>query len=564
MDIILRGNRAETKGKPDMKKLLPIFSRFEGKKNILKTGNFSFENTPYNLSLWMYTFPLATVDDTNIKDDTVLAQFADNDRPKFKFKRESMWWQAEAHEKFKNVGPGTANPYPCFAFLYDPGAGKSKSLTDAMCYLYCENKIDAAIIVAPNELVSEQWPMKQLPNDIHDDIPSKAWIWDKTKSKKSQRAYEDLKEFQGLQVISLNIDALKTKDGSKLVMNFINKHKGRVLFAFDESQYGKNPSSQRHKALDAAMGRCDWRAILTGTLIAKNLVDAWAQFKLLDPRILGYKYMSSFRNEFCELRFNGFANEIVGHKNIDKFYKLIEPYSYRISKSELGYEKLYDTFEFSMSPEQKAVFKTLKEEFIAQLDSGELMTVSNALSATVRMQQVTCGYLPLEDGSYQIFPNSRLEALKAWLETMEGEKVVIWCRFLHDVKFIKEALGKACIDLSGNVTSDERIVNKNRFIKEPDVLYAIGTPDAAGTGTDGLQEVCNRAIYYSNSYNSLLRAQSEDRTSRLNGETTSFYTDLVCKGGIDRRILRNLQSKKDLAKLTLDDIRLMFKEEEDD
>lgn len=200
---------------------------------------------------------------------------------------------------------------------------------------------------------------------------------------------------------------------------------------------------------------------------------------------------------------------------------------------------------------------------MAKLDSGEFMTVSNALSATVRMQQVTCGYLPLEDGTYQLFPNTRLEALEAWAEQMEDEKIVIWCRFLDDAKFIMKHFGKKCVDLSGNVDSAERIVNKNRFIKDPEVKYAVGTPDASGTGTDGLQEVCNRAIYYSNSYNSILRQQSEDRTSRLNGEATSFYTDLICKGGVDKKILANLQGKKDLAKLTLDDVRKMFEEDDE-
>ena len=216
-----------------------------------------------------------------------------------------------------------------------------------------------------------------------------------------------------------------------------------------------------------------------------------------------------------------------------------------------------------MSPEQKAVFQTLKQEFVAKLDSGEFMTVSNALSATVRMQQVTCGYLPLEDGTYQLFPNTRLEALEAWAEQMEDEKVVIWCRFLDDAKIIMKHFGKKCVDLSGNVDSAERIVSKNRFIDDPEVKYAVGTPDASGTGTDGLQQVCNRAIYYSNSYNSILRQQSEDRTSRLNGEATFFYTDLVCKGGVDKKILKNLQGKKDLAKLTLDDVRKMFEDDDE-
>lgn len=559
-DIVIKGNKVESSTKPDIKILLSIFQQFEGRKTLLKNGNISFEHSPHNISLWMYAFPKAKVSDLN-EETKLFNQFSpSNKRPTFKFKRDGRWWQSKAHEKFINNIKN--NKLPVFAFIYDPGSGKTKSAIDAAVYLYCENKIDAMIVISPNMLVAEQWISKQLPSDIDPSIPYSAWLWDKTK--KGEKTYDQFLDSEGFKVISLNIDAAKTPKGNKTLSDFIKRHKGKVCFVLDESQLAKNPASARHKEVDKLMARCDYRFILTGTLIAKNLVDAYAQFKLLDPRILGYKYATTFKAEFCVMRWNGFGNEIVGHKNIEKFYKLIEPYSFRVSKDELGYEKLFDTFEFSMSPEQKEVFKTLKNEFIAKLDSGEFMTVTNALAATTRMQQVTCGYLPLEDGTLQLFPNTRLEALEAWAEQMEDEKIVIWCRYLHDAKVIMDHFGKKCVDLSGNVTSDERIKNKNKFIQDEEVKYAVGTPDSSGTGVDGLQDVCNRAIYYSNSYNSILRQQSEDRTSRLNGSATSFYTDLVCKGGIDKKILKNLQGKKDLAKLTLDDVRKMFEEEDEE
>lgn len=556
-NITIKGNTVETDTKPNLQQLLTIFSQFEGRKKLANAaGKTTFENTPHNLSLWMYAFPNSQVKDLN-EQSKFFEEFVKEDRPKFKFKREGRWWQQKAHEKFINNVKN--DKLPVFAFIYDPGSGKTKSAIDAFTWLYCENKIDAVIVVGPNMLVAEQWISKQLPSDIHNDIPYSHWLWDKTKT--GEKTYEKFSDSNGMKIISLNIDAVKTPKGNKLLSAFISKHKGRVCFVFDESQLGKNPSSARHKEMDKLMGRCEFRFILTGTLIAKNLVDAYAQFRLLDPRILGFKYMSGFKAQFCVMKWNGFGHEIIGHKNIEKFYELIEPYSYRVSKDELGYEKLFDTFEFNMSKEQKETFTTLKKEFVAKLDSGEFMTVGNALAATVRMQQVTCGYLPLEDGTMKIFPNPRLEALIAWKEQIEDEKIVIWCRFLEDAQVIMKYFGKKCVDLSGNVNSSERIENKNKFINDKEVEWAVGTPDASGTGTDGLQDVCNRAIYYSNSYNSILRQQSEDRTSRLNGSATSFYTDLICKGGIDTKILRNLQGKKDLAKLTLDDVRKMFEED---
>lgn len=557
VDLIIDGQKARTVGKPPSS-VLSWYRTLEGRKSFGKDETLTFENTGSNIELWQTKFP-----NSKILDEGSLAVFevepTKSDRPKFEFKREPLWWQAEAFEKFKKVGPGKENPLPCFAFLYDPGGGKSKSLTDAMCYLWCNNQIDAAIIVAPNDLVAQQWPMSQLPRDVPDNVPATYWKWDKTK--KGEADYEAMKAFDGLQVFCLNIDAVRTPRGMKYLTDFIKHHKGRIMFATDESHLAANHSSQRHKALDKVMGMCDWRAILTGTLISKNLINAWAQFRLLHPNILGYKYMSSFRSEFCVTKFNGFAEQVIGHKNIDKFYKLIEPYSYRISKGELGYDKLFDEFEFTMDKKQKEVFSELKKQFMTQLDNGEFLTVSNALSATVKMQQASNGFLQLEDGTIQLLSTSRLDALDAWLETMpEDEKIVIWCRFLPDAKMIIDHWSKKgkAVEISGNVTKEVRQVNKERFVHDTDVLYAVATPDSAGTGTDGWQEVCNRGLFYSSSYNSVLRRQSEDRTSRVGGETTSFYTDLICKGGVDRKILNVLKGVADLSKYTLDDVRREF------
>ena len=42
-----------------------------------------------------------------------------------------------------------------------------------------------------------------------------------------------------------------------------------------------------------------YRRILTGTPITKNAADVYAQFKFLDPQILGYDSFYSFRNQYC-------------------------------------------------------------------------------------------------------------------------------------------------------------------------------------------------------------------------------------------------------------------------
>lgn len=546
-DIKITSNRARTIGKADGL-VRSIRREMEGNRSLNKDGSYSFEPSQYNLSVWLNYFPKAKIEDHT--ETEKVFNSVKTKRSSFVLKRQPLKHQSEAFEKLKTNS--------VFGLFYDPGAGKSKSLTDLATYHWCQGDIDAMIIWTPNMLVAEQWFSNQLSRDIDETIPYNCWLWGKTKS--AQKDYDELKKKNGLKIIVMNIDAGKTPSGSKIMEDFIKHHNGRVLFAIDESHLIKTKTSGRAKAAFKFGGMVEYRAILTGTPIGKNLLDLWSQFLFLDEKIIGIRYKTAFMNRYCVTKWNGFGQEIVGHKNVDKLYEKIDPYVFRISQEELGLSKMYDEFEFELYPEQKKHYEELKKKFITQLDNGEFLTAANAISAMVRMQQCSNGYLVQPDGGFQDLPNARLDAFLSWLETISDDKIVVWCRYKYDVSLILGKLENQAIDISGNVKYQDRVKNKNIFLTNKKCRFAVGTPDAAGTGMDDLQSVCNRAIRYSMSYNFIHHRQSEDRTSRIGGVGTAFYTDLIGKGTLDRRILNVLTGNRDLAKMTLDDIRTLVKE----
>ena len=134
----------------------------------------------------MLNFPDAKVDDGREVEAIFgnLVTEASKDRPPFILKRPPMDHQTVAFEKLKEKN--------VWAIFGDVGSGKSKILTDLATNAYCNNEIDAVIIVAINRLVIEQWHDSQLPRDIHESIPYKSWVWNKTK--KANSDYEQLKK----------------------------------------------------------------------------------------------------------------------------------------------------------------------------------------------------------------------------------------------------------------------------------------------------------------------------------------------------------------------------------
>lgn len=545
-------------------KVIAIKNKIEGRYGMAKDGTVSFADSTSNVEGFLSIFPNAEIRRIATLSDNFDDFVGELKRPKFVYKREPLHWQKSAHEKIVKI-KNDKDMHRAFAFFYDPGAGKSKSLTDMNTYLYCEGDIDAAIILTPNVLVGDQWSRVDegeggaLQRDIHDSIKNKAWLWNRSQTKKSKEAYEIMTNFDGIQTVVMNVDAVKTPAGFKLLESFIKRHRGRVNFGVDEIHMIGNPSSQRHKACLKLADMCKWRAGLTGTPITKDLISIFGIFKFLNEKIIGYKYITGFKRQYCEMRWNGFADQIVGHKNIEQLYERIEAYSSRISQKEMGLEKVYDEFVFDMSPEQTKHFNLVKQQWLTKLDNGEFATASIALSAALKLQQISNGFLIGDDGTVQYLDNGRITALESWLETIpEGEKVVIWCRFKIDAQQLMKKFGDKAVDLSGNVSQKQRTENKDLFISDENIRFCIATPDAAGTGTDGLQHVCNRAVYYSSSEHYVNRKQSEDRVLRVGGESVAFYTDLIARNSPDRKILRNLKGKKDLSSYTLDDVREMF------
>jgi hypothetical protein len=543
VDLIIEGNKVRTVGKPPSS-VLAKYRSLEGRKTFAKDESLSFENTGSNIELWQSWFP-----NSKIIDESSLSVFEEqdrpNDRPEFVFKTKPYAHQVRAFEKLKDLTNAS--------LLMQMGTGKSKSLSDLIGYKWSKGQIDAAIILSPKG-VHNQWVEEQLPT--HMAVPYVGWAWEK--GKKAEAELATVRQSSDLQVLTFNIDAIKTDSAFNLIVQFIRQHNGRVFMAIDEAHLCKNPSALRTKKAYQLGSMCDFRAILTGSPIVKNIADIFGEYRFLDGRIIGAKYFTTFRNEYCETRNNGFGLEIIGAKNLEKLYGKIDPVTFRATKDELDLPpKMYDEYAFDLSDEQKRRYKEIKTQFMTATTDDKFLTVTNAASALIRLQQISCGYLPTEEGDFIELPNPRLEALLNVLEQNPG-KAIIWARFTKDIESIHKALSKRSVTYYGATSPTDREQAVKRFLS-PDsgIDYFIGNPAAAGVGLN-LQGECTTAIYYSQSFNAVERFQSEDRIHRIGTKGTCTYIDLIARGTVDKKIASNLKAKKSLSDLAIDEIRLLF------
>ncbi len=466
------------------------------------------------------------------------------------FKVQPYPFQLRAFEKFKDT--------PAFALFGEAGTGKTKTLIDIVCHRWLSRKLTGVLIFS-RKGVHKQWVEEQLPEHMWSNVEWEAEAW-------NGKRWSMVPHAGGkLQLWATNTDSVKSERSRALLAPFLKVHGRGLMVAVDESQDIKNASAKRSVRIREIGEKVNQRVIMTGTPIAKDLTDEWAQFKFLDERIIGHKYKTAFMAQFCiTARGYGPSDVVIGHRNIEHFNSLVDPYVFRVTKAEeLDLPpKVYDHITFDLSDEQKTHMRHLRESFLTQLSNGEISSVTHAAAMLVRVQQLTCGHLVGDDGTnVTLKDNPRMDALLDLIEQRSG-KIIIWCRFNRDIEVLKDHFKERCVTYYGATSTQDRDVAIKRFLLNhgPSAVdFFIANPAAAGVGLN-LQGECRTAIYYSNSFNALERWQSEDRIHRIGTNGTVTYFDLIARGSFDKKILANLRAKKNLSDWVLDDTRRLISE----
>lgn len=551
MSLIIRDKTSTVKHKNLSAVSGRLIVGLEGRKNWAGMDKLTFESTESNIRLVKSLVPGVPVE-----DQRGIAQAFDTGeeaKPK-KDVTEGEWnfrmvprdFQLENFKRFKDKLQ--------YAIFSEQGTGKTKVSFDIISYRWLSNMITGVLILSSPKGVHSQWIEEQMPKHLWKGIEVDAAYWDG----KKEPSWFGQRNPGKLQIYSGNIDMVSHDRSYKVLEKFVAMHGSRLKVIVDESDSIKNPASVRSKRLRKLVEPTMQRSIMTGTPIAKDLTDEWGQFLFLNERIIGIKYITAFRSQYCLM--GGFENrQVVGHRNVEQFKSMTSPHVFRATKKDLDLpEKIYDEVVFDLSDEQKRHMRELKDEFITTVNGAEA-NVSNAAALLIRMQQISCGYLVDDEKAKHELTNPRIDVLMKLSESISG-KCIIWCRFNHDIELIKHKLGEGAVSIYGKDSQKDRAESKERFLSDQSVKFLVASPAAAGKGVDGLQKVCSDAIYYSNSFNAIDRWQSEDRIHRIGMKGTATYFDLIARGSLDRHILKNLRNKKSLSDFVLDDMKLLAME----
>ena len=442
---------------------------------------------------------------------------------------------------------------PVAALFADMGTGKSFMLINNAAVLYDKGKINGLLIVAPKG-VYRNWYDTEIPKHLPEHIVYRMAIWSASPRKAEQRAMDDLFTVtEDLKILVMNIEAFSTAKGTAYAKRFLLVH--NAMMAIDESTTIKTPTSTRSKNTEKVGRGARFRRIMTGSPVTKSPMDLYQQCAFLSDGCLNVGSYYVFQARYAvtverQLNTHSFK-QIVGYRRLDELKEKLDRFAFRVKKEECLDlpDKLYVKREVDLTDEQAKAYNEMKTLALAQIQGGLVSTV-NALTQIMRMHQIVCGHVKMDDGTIIDLPNNRIKELLSVVEETDG-KIIIWANYRHSLEAIKLALSKEYgMNSVGMYYGDTDDDERKRVLQEfqdpnSEMRFFVANQSTGGYGLT--LTAANTTVYYSNSFDLEKRLQSEDRAHRIGQTKNVTYIDLIAPGTVDEKIVKALRDKIDIA-----------------
>lgn len=402
--------------------------------------------------------------------------------------------------------------------------GKTKQAIDIATYLLKEKMISAVLVIVPNTI---KWLWQR---EFLEDSPLYAGFSTVITGTKKKKRYK----WQDLQFIYIvNYESARA-DADEL-RKWEEQHSDYLLIC-DEAHALKNPAAQQTKVVVGLKPK--YSIFMTGTPISTWPEDAWSMTNKVCPGILGPS-LYHFQQKFADK--GGYkGKEIKGYHDLPEIKYRLARISLRRRRKDIMFDQsIYLNWDGDMKGDQKKAYEEVRDQLYTELMQNDELTIvkiGNHLTKTLRLHQITSGFLSNEAGQATWFEdNWKLKEIDSFIDDYLDEvgKVVIWSRFVPPIYYLTDRYEKyGAVYIKGSM-GDQADENMYRFQNDPDckvVVCQIQT--SAGRGLNPAT-VC---IFLDKWWTPLLNAQARDRIVGIKNPVPVTVFSLITKDAIDERI----------------------------
>lgn len=307
----------------------------------------------------------------------------------------------------------------------------------------------------------------------------------------------------------------------------------------DESSSFKSPSAKRFKALRKVRPMIERLVELTGTPSPNNLMDLWSQIYLLDQGERLGKTITAFRNHyFTPASQNGhivYSWALLPGAE-EAIYKKISDIC--VSMKAKDYLKLpprtNNVIEVELSATDWKKYKELERHYVLELGESDVVA-SNAATLSNKLLQMANGCIYDENGDPKPIHEKKLDALERIIEEAQGQPVLVFYQYKHDLARIQERFKQArVLDVSAG---DIKKWNEGK------IPVLLAHPQSAGHGLN-LQAGGHIIVWFGLTWSLEFYQQANARLDRQGQQNPVIVHHLVAKGTIDEDVMKALETKE--------------------
>lgn len=490
---------------------------------------------------------------------------------KYRFKTKPYKHQLSAVKNLLDRGWGGA-------LLMEPRTGKTKTTIDWLSALATRGDIDRVVVICPNRVMGV-WVNEF---NLHAPISVNVTVWDSNARKTTK--LQPVSGMYDLEVVIVNFEAFATP-GKKTPSGRQSKTSGRFKFrkdlrkwidgkpcagVVDESHKIKSPSGRTSNMVVSMREDFSHRVILTGTPLtkAKRSHDVYMQWQFLNPdRFSDFPGVGDFKEYFgkwVRVEANGRAfPKYKGPRNVKELQSRMAKDSVIVRREDcFDLPPREDIVKFVHLKNSDGVYQQMADDMVAELESGSIAEASIKLVQSLRLSQVTSGFITTEEGDVERFGFEKADELTKILEDEfeKEESVVVAARWKADLDLIEslaEDIGYKVYSIRGGMKreeTDRAIASFRKNVDTPAVMVI--QPQAASMGIDLSR--ASTMIWYSHTSSWVDFTQACDRIALSRNSTTFIH--LVAEKTIDEALLETLRTDTDMSKALMNNPRAMLTE----
>ncbi len=433
---------------------------------------------------------------------------------------------------------------PAVGLFLRPGLGKTSiTLTAVNVLRYLRWEIARVLVIAPKKVAEATWSKE-------------AAKWDHL---------QHLKVVTVLGNTAKRIRALNTpadvyvinRENVSWLVDYYKQAWPFDMLVCDESTSFKNPQSKRFKALKLIRRFCKKVVLLTGTPSSKGLIDLWAQVYLLDEGARLGKTISQYRERYF------IANTHGGHftdykpKTDAESAVLTAISDICVSMKAEDYLELPECVEHEipvvLEEKAKREYDQFERDLLLEIED-ETITAQGAAVLTGKLLQFCNGAVYNADKQGLIVHDCKLDAYMELLERLDGEPVITFYSFKHDLDRLLERLEKTKRRVRVyQGPQDEDDWNAGKI----DVLLAHPASCAYGLN---LQAGGRHIVWFGLNWSFELNDQGKCRLWRQGSEFDKVFIHyLVAQGCVDEDVMAAIRSRADTHEAVMSALKARLK-----